>query len=64
MSDLTLLVKEWKGKFKLKKKKIQGFSFSCLLKTGEWPNEWNIGMYERVGLSVEACMKGNYTTYI
>ena len=39
MSDLTLLVKEWKGKLKIKfffQKR-----FSCLLET-------EIGMYERV----------------
>ena len=64
MSDLTLLVKEWKGKFKFQKKKYKVLVLVACSGRGEWPNEWNIGMYERVGLSVEACMKENYTTYI
>ena len=34
MSDLTLLVKEWKGKFKIKKKKKKEKGFSCLLEMG------------------------------
>ena len=35
MSDLTLLVKEWKGKFKKKKeKKKKEKGFSCLLEMG------------------------------
>ena len=35
MSDLTLLVKEWKGKFKIKKKKKEKEKgFSCLLEMG------------------------------
>ena len=35
MSDLTLLVKEWNGKFKIKKRKRKKEKgFSCLLEMG------------------------------